>query len=125
MNRKAGFVAPLLVPAFFGIAALSCSGTAPSCNHFQEQALAEITKAAASVPQCVVDADCKPIDIPGDCLDCVYLAGNDDVRAAVAARTDAVESICASFHRSGCVVIPSGCPGIGPWVCEGGKCEAH
>jgi hypothetical protein len=127
MSKRTGVLGAAIVAILVAGAcvAVACSGAAPSCNSIQAKALAEITNAAASVPQCVVDADCKPINIPGDCLDCVNVAGNDNVRAAVAARTDAVAAICASYHSSGCILIPSGCPNVGSWTCEGGMCAAH
>jgi hypothetical protein len=125
MNGKPCFAGLLLVPVLLAVVTIACSESPRSCSGIQADALAELTKAATSVPQCVVDSDCKPIGIPGDCLDCVFLAGNDNARAAVAARADAVAALCASFHNSGCVVVPSGCPGVGSWTCEGGRCTAR
>jgi hypothetical protein len=93
------------------------------CNEFPRHAAALITAAAASVdPQCTVDADCKLLSHPGQCIDCFWLAGNEQVAAAIAAQTDAVETLCHQFDAAGCVVIPSGCPGSPPYRCQQGRC---
>jgi hypothetical protein len=96
------------------------------CNAVALRAFAVIDKAVASVdPQCVVDADCKALGVPGSCLDCVHLAGNAQVAAAIAARASDVEAICREFADAGCVVIPSGCPGIAGYRCEQRRCVAR
>jgi hypothetical protein len=98
------------------------SNAALMCPALQEEALAEVSAAVSSVRQCTADADCRPLPVPGSCLDCVHVAGNDDARAALEARAQAIAAVCGRFGAAGCQVIPSGCPPVAGWACEQGRC---
>jgi hypothetical protein len=105
-----------------GDGAAACTDASPSCEERQAKALQEVTAAAMSVPQCATDSDCKVVNVPADCLDCVWLAGGESLRSALSARTATLASICAGFHQAGCHLSPSGCPAVAGWACEQGKC---
>jgi hypothetical protein len=84
-----------------------------------------IGKAAMSVDQCSTREECKIVNFSSfSCVDCVWIVGNDNVKAAIEAKGDAIRSICRTFESSGCKIIPSGCPGIplDAFQCQAGQC---
>src|SRR5687767_11228344 len=84
---------------------------APSCNELRKMASDTISSAAATVEQCRSKADCKFVEYgPFDCVDCLFILGNDDVKAAIATKAASVRQICQTFKNSGCKLMPSGCP---------------
>jgi hypothetical protein len=95
---------------------------AVDCAAVQRKAAALVSAAAASVPQCAIDADCQPVNGSFSCVDCLHLAGNDAVRAAVAAQAGAVNELCRSFESASCPLIASGCPDSPGWRCQAGTC---
>jgi hypothetical protein len=96
-----------------------------SCSALQGTAVAAIVAAAESVQQCTTDADCRPLEVSvgSTCTDCLYLAGNAQVSAAIKAKAAAIEQLCADFAGAGCKLSPSGCPGVIGWDCVQGKCR--
>ncbi|HEY0707909.1 MAG TPA: hypothetical protein VGG33_13985 [Polyangia bacterium] len=94
------------------------------CRALSNKARDTVLETRASVPQCVVDADCKIVNFGVSCVDCLWIIGNDDVKAALTDRSTEIEQPCQTFHEIGCKVIPSGCPPIGvdQFRCEAGVC---
>jgi len=101
-----------------GICGVDCSG-------LSVQAGGLVNDAVASVEQCVADADCQPITLSFSCVGgCGGPVGGDEVKAALAATTNAVTRLCDVFDAAGCVLLPPGCPGFPPgsYLCQQGKC---
>jgi len=95
-----------------------------SCQDLSVEAIAIVTDAAASVPECTVDSDCTNlIKIPADCLSsCVTVYGDDAVQSAVASKEAALADVCSRFHESGCKVSEGGCPNLPLPTCMMSHC---
>ena len=84
---------------------------AATCEALGAEALHLLMSASSSVPQCSVDADCKAVDVPADCLSsCNTVLGGDGVRSALASKAAELASVCDRFHQEGCTVSEGGCP---------------
>ena len=83
-----------------------------------------ISNAASVVDQCTTRADCRIVNVAFECVDCLYLVGDDRVKDAVMARAPAIRELCDSFKASGCKLMPSGCPGLllDTVQCQQSKC---
>jgi hypothetical protein len=104
--------------------ASSSQTDAGSCEGLGAQALDLLLSASNSVPQCSVDADCKAVNVPADCLSsCITVLGGEGVRSAVASKVAALASVCDRFHQEGCTVSEGGCPAHSDvYVCQESNC---
>ena len=103
---------------------------AAECQRISNDAREIVGAAAASVPQCSVDADCRAFDNSVDLAPCWDSCGTPQwgstareaaVRQALA--SDGVTSACSLFYEKGCQIIPSGCPlGIAGELCRENSC---
>jgi hypothetical protein len=97
-----------------------------TCEQLTARALKTIDDAMASVVQCSTSSDCKPIVVAGDCWPSCQtgsLAGNDDAKAAVAAKAGDIAEVCAQFHQRDCKITEPGCPAPGTHECVQGICK--
>lgn len=92
-------------------------GMRSQCQSIANKARAAVAAAAASVPQCSSDADCRPYESESDLAPCWDICGSPQwgssaQEAAVldALSSDEVSSACKLFLELECQVVGSGCP---------------
>jgi hypothetical protein len=93
-----------------------------SCDQLSMQAVERVLASAASMPQCLQDADCVPPNIDLVCFDLcgVDLAGNPAVQQTVASTA---RQVCGPFQSARCRLIPTGCPPDSrPYRCVQSRC---
>jgi hypothetical protein len=89
------------------------------CAALSTQARTAIVDLAHSLQQCTTRTDCRRIDDPAlECIPCLYLAGNDQFKAALVAA-----HVCAASTSASCPVLRVPCPS-GPFAydCVQGQC---